>query len=138
MFVPLALRLRPLGRARTSGPDEQSRTMTLCQDGKPERQPAMTEVEREAVREAGAEDLRRSRIEQGFRERFEDQAAAAVLAAISGTTQRCRGKSGTTQRCRGKQPETWTQTSGKPATLAAETFARGRLRCELLRVASIG
>ena len=37
---------------------------------------------RETIREAGAEDARRSRIENGLPERIEDPAAVAVLAAI--------------------------------------------------------
>ena len=46
------------------------------------QQPAMSEDEREAIREAGADDARRSRIEHGFPERIEDPAAVARLAAI--------------------------------------------------------
>ncbi len=46
------------------------------------QQPAMSEEEREAIREAGAEDARRSRVEHGFPERIEDPAAVAILAAI--------------------------------------------------------
>jgi hypothetical protein len=46
------------------------------------QQPAMNDEEREAIRQAGAEDARRSRAEHGFPERIEDPAAVAVLAAI--------------------------------------------------------
>jgi hypothetical protein len=42
----------------------------------------MSEEEREAIREAGAADARRSRAEHGFSERIEDPAAVAMLAAI--------------------------------------------------------
>ena len=48
----------------------------------PARQPALSDEEREAIRQAGAEDARRSRVEHGFPERIEDPAAVAVLAAI--------------------------------------------------------
>jgi len=46
------------------------------------QQPAMSDEEREAIREAGAEDARRSRAEHGLPERIEDPAAVAMLAAI--------------------------------------------------------
>lgn len=42
----------------------------------------MTDQEREVIRQAGAEDARRSRAEHGFPERIEDPAAVAMLAAI--------------------------------------------------------
>jgi hypothetical protein len=42
----------------------------------------MTDEERETVRNAGAEDARRSRIGHGLTERIEDPAAVAALAAI--------------------------------------------------------
>jgi hypothetical protein len=42
----------------------------------------MSEQERAAIRQAGADDARRSRAEQGFPERIEDPAAVAVLAAL--------------------------------------------------------
>jgi hypothetical protein len=42
----------------------------------------MTGEEREAIRQVGAEDARRSRIEHGFPERIEDPAAVARLATI--------------------------------------------------------
>jgi hypothetical protein len=43
---------------------------------------AMTNQERAAIRQAGADDARRSRARQGLTERIEDAAAVAVLAAI--------------------------------------------------------
>ena len=48
----------------------------------PAQQPAMSDEEREAIRQAGAQDARRSRAEHGFPERIEDPAAVAMLAAI--------------------------------------------------------
>ena len=48
----------------------------------PTQHPAMSEEEREAIREAGAVDARRSRVAHGLPERIEDPAAVAVLAAI--------------------------------------------------------
>jgi hypothetical protein len=42
----------------------------------------MSDQERAAIRQAGADDARRSRARQGFPERIEDPAAAAVLAAL--------------------------------------------------------
>jgi hypothetical protein len=48
----------------------------------PAQQPTMSDEEREAIRQAGAEDALRSRIEHGFPERIEDPAAVAMLAAI--------------------------------------------------------
>jgi hypothetical protein len=46
----------------------------------------MSEEERAKVRRAGAEDARRSRLQQGLPERIEDPAAIAVLAALLRTT----------------------------------------------------
>jgi hypothetical protein len=43
---------------------------------------AMNAEERAAVRQAGAEDARRSRTRQGLPERIEDLAAVAVLATL--------------------------------------------------------
>jgi hypothetical protein len=43
---------------------------------------AMNAEERADVRQAGAEDARRSRVRQGLPERVEDPAAVAVLAAL--------------------------------------------------------
>jgi hypothetical protein len=45
------------------------------------RQP-LSDQERAAIRQAGADDARRSRAGQGFPERIEDPAAVAVLAAL--------------------------------------------------------
>lgn len=45
------------------------------------RQP-LSDQERAAIRQAGADDARRSRAEQGFPERIEDPAAVAALAAL--------------------------------------------------------
>jgi hypothetical protein len=45
------------------------------------RQP-LSDQERAAIRQAGADDARRSRAEQGFPERIEDPAAVAVLTAL--------------------------------------------------------
>jgi hypothetical protein len=42
----------------------------------------LSDQERAAIRQAGADDARRSRAEQGFPERIEDPAAVAVLAAL--------------------------------------------------------
>jgi hypothetical protein len=47
-----------------------------------EPRPQLSESERAAIREAGAEDARRSRVAQGLPERIEDPAAIAVLAAL--------------------------------------------------------
>ena len=43
---------------------------------------AMSDQERAAIRQAGADDARRSRARQGLPERIEDPAAVAVLARI--------------------------------------------------------
>ena len=45
------------------------------------RQP-LDDQERAVIRQAGADDARRSRAGQGFPERIEDPAAVAVLAAL--------------------------------------------------------
>ena len=45
------------------------------------RQP-LSDQERAAIRQAGADDARRSRAGQGFPERIEDPAAVALLAAL--------------------------------------------------------
>jgi hypothetical protein len=65
-------------RTRTTGRDDGTSTERAISP----QQPAMTEEEREAIREAGADDGRRSRVEHGFPERIEDPAAVARLAAI--------------------------------------------------------
>jgi hypothetical protein len=48
----------------------------------PAPQLSMTDQERQAIRQAGAEDARRSRVDHGLPERVEDAAAVATLAAI--------------------------------------------------------
>ena len=48
----------------------------------PAPQPGLSDEEGEAIRQAGADDARRSRVEYGFPERIEDPAAVARLAAI--------------------------------------------------------
>jgi len=52
---------------------------------RPARRPtraALSEEERAAIRNAGMEDARRSRLRQGLPEQIEDPAAIAVLAAL--------------------------------------------------------
>ena len=63
-------------RARTAG-----RTDGTSTHHGTARQP-MSDQERTAIRQAGADDARRSRAEHGFPERIEDPAAVAVLAAL--------------------------------------------------------
>lgn len=48
---------------------------------RPPRAP-LSEEERAAIRNAGREDARRSRLRQGLPERIEDPAAIAILAAL--------------------------------------------------------
>jgi hypothetical protein len=49
-------------------------------------QPSLSDAERAAIRRAGAEDARRSRVAQGLPERIEDLATITALAALlSGT-----------------------------------------------------
>jgi hypothetical protein len=68
-------------------PDQNARTRTAGRadgtgtHGGSTRQP-LSDQERAAIRQAGADDARRSRAEQGFPERIEDPAAVAVLAAL--------------------------------------------------------
>jgi hypothetical protein len=47
---------------------------------------AMSDQQRAAIRQAGADDARRSRTRQGLPERIEDPAAVAMLAAILRST----------------------------------------------------
>ena len=73
------------GPARTSARNAGTRTAGQT-DGTgthrgSARQP-LSDQERAAMRQAGAEDARRSRAEHGFPERIEDPAAVAVLAAL--------------------------------------------------------
>ncbi len=56
---------------------------------RPPRAPLNTE-ERMAIRKAGAQGARRSRLRQGLPERIEDPAAIAVLAALLRTTRSTR------------------------------------------------
>jgi hypothetical protein len=75
----------PLARAsarKRANADDGTNDGTNAQRGISARQPTLSEDERQAVREAGAEDARRSRAEHGFPERIEDPAAVARLAAI--------------------------------------------------------
>ena len=75
----------PLTRAsarKRANADNGTNDGTSTQRATPARQPALSDQEREAIREAGAHDARRSRIEHGFPERIEDPAAVAMLAAI--------------------------------------------------------
>ncbi len=46
------------------------------------REPTRPDEDREAIRQAGAQDARRSRTRQGLPERIEDPAAVAALVAI--------------------------------------------------------
>ena len=62
------------GNGTNDGTSTQRRT--------PAPQPAMSDQEREAIREVGAEDARLSRARQGLPERIEDPAAVAIVAAI--------------------------------------------------------
>jgi hypothetical protein len=64
-------------RARTTGRTDGTSTHR----GIPARE-VMSDQERAAIRQAGAEDARRSRIANGLPERIEDPAAVATLAAI--------------------------------------------------------
>jgi hypothetical protein len=66
--------------ARTPGAGRADGTSTP-RDGA--RQP-LSARERAAIRQAGADDARRSRAGQGFPERIEDPAAVALLAALLG------------------------------------------------------
>ena len=75
----------PLARAsarKRAYTDHGTDDGTSTERAAPARQPALSDQEREAIREAGAEDARRSRVEHGFPERIEDPAAVALLASI--------------------------------------------------------
>jgi len=73
------------GLARASARNAQARTAGRTDGtsthGGSARQP-MSDQERAAIRQAGADDARRSRAEHGFPERIEDPATVAVLAAL--------------------------------------------------------
>ena len=64
--------------ARTPAAGRTDRTNTHRDTA---RQP-MSDQERAAIRQAGADDARRSRAGHGFPERIEDPATVAVLAAL--------------------------------------------------------
>jgi hypothetical protein len=69
---------RPHAPARTQAAGRADGT---SMPGDSARQP-LSDQERAAIRQAGADDARRSRAGQGFPERIEDPAAVAVLAAL--------------------------------------------------------
>jgi hypothetical protein len=69
------------GPARASGRGARTPTAGRTDGANTARQP-MSDQERAAIRQAGADDARRSRAEHGFPERIEDPAAVAVLAAL--------------------------------------------------------
>ena len=73
----------PGGRAsaRNAGTRTAGRTDGTATHRGSARQP-MSDQERAAIRQAGADDARRSRAGHGFPERIEDPAAVAVLAAL--------------------------------------------------------
>ena len=80
--VPRLARASARKRAYT---DDGTNDGTITDRGKPAPpapHPTMSYEERDAIRQAGADDARRSRVEHGFPERIEDPAAVAVLAAI--------------------------------------------------------
>ena len=75
----------PLARAsarKRANAGNRTNDGTSAERSAPAPQPAMTGEAREAIRQAGAEDARRSRTEHGFPERIEDPAAVAMLAAL--------------------------------------------------------
>ena len=67
--------------ARNARTPTAGRTDGTSTPGGSARQP-LSDQERAAIRQAGADDARRSRAEHGFPERIEDPAAVAVLAAL--------------------------------------------------------
>ena len=79
-FVPSRRLARASARKRayTDGGTDDG---TSTHRGIPVREP-MSDHERAAIRQAGAEDARRSRIASGLPERIEDSEAVAALAAI--------------------------------------------------------
>jgi len=79
--VPPPARASARKRAYTDGGTNDGTSTERCISA---QQPAMSDEEREAIREAGAEDARRPRVEHGLPERIEDPAAVAMLAAILG------------------------------------------------------
>jgi hypothetical protein len=81
----------------------------------------MSDKEREAVRKAGAEDARRSRVEHGLPERIEDPGSRRGAGRDPPGHSRGHGTEG-------KHRTPWKEASGIAATRAAETFTRNRLR----------
>ncbi len=75
---PQAPARAPARDARRLAAGRADGTSTL---GDGARQP-LSDQERAAIRQAGADDARRSRAGQGFPERIEDPAAVAVLTAL--------------------------------------------------------
>ena len=81
MTVPRVVPPRaPRASARDARPPTAGRADASTHGGTA-RQP-LSDQERAAIRQAGADDARRSRAGQGFPERIEDPAAVAVLAAL--------------------------------------------------------
>jgi hypothetical protein len=78
----------PAERTQPPDRDEQERPAA----------PAMSDQERAAIRQAGADDARRSRARHGLPERIEDPAAIAVLAAILRGTPVRPAQSGSNRR----------------------------------------
>ena len=73
---------RASARKRANTDDETRRETSPECPQHTGRRPPMSEEEREQIRKAGAEDARRSRLQQGLPERIEDPAAIAILAAL--------------------------------------------------------
>ena len=73
---------RASARKRANIDDETRRETSPERPQHTGRRPPMSEEEREQIRKAGAEDARRSRLQQGLPERIEDPAAIAILAAL--------------------------------------------------------
>lgn len=85
MIVPPSRPVPPLAHAsarKRANANDGTNDGTSTERATPARQPALSDQEREAIREVGAHDARRSRIEHRFPERIEDPAAVAMLAAI--------------------------------------------------------
>ena len=69
------------GRAGTGSRPAAGRADRTSTPGDSVRQP-LSDQERAAIRQAGADDARRSRTAQGLPERIEDPAAVALLAVL--------------------------------------------------------
>jgi len=76
-----AARSGPAGDAGVRAGPAAGRADATSTPGDTARQP-LSDQERAAIRQAGADDARRSRAGQGFPERIEDPAAVALLAAL--------------------------------------------------------